>query len=102
MRAAAKIEPFALLVDFYLFLGRDRIDEFDLERLAVSLKPGFRLITCPNFLRKGFVARDDLRHLFLDRRKILWRERLGAVEIVIESIFDHRADRHLRSREKCL
>ncbi len=41
------------------------------------------------------VARDDLAHALLDRREILGGERLGTVEVVVEAVLDHRADRHL-------
>ncbi len=34
MRATAKIEPFALIVDFQVLTFRDRINEFDLIALA--------------------------------------------------------------------
>ena len=78
VRPAAKVEPLSLLVDPDLLIGGDRIDELDLEQLA-SLgehAPGF--LARPDFLAEGFVARDDLAHLVLDRAEILGRERLAA------------------------
>ena len=39
MRAAAEIEPVALLVDFQILIRRNGVDQFDLEGLAVLLEP---------------------------------------------------------------
>ena len=97
MRAAAEIEPFALFIDFEILVRRNRIDELHLEGLAMALEPGLGLVARPDFLGEGAVLGDDLGHFLFDRRKILRRERLGAIEIVIEAIFDHRTDRHLRA-----
>ena len=97
MRAAAKIEPVALLVDFYLLVFRDGVDQLDLEQLALVAKNLLRLIARPDFLGEGFVARDDLAHLLLDRGEVFRRERLVAEEIVIKAVVDHRPDGDLRA-----
>ena len=102
MRTAAQIEPVALLVDLDGLVGRDRIDQLDLEHLAVVLEHLLGLFAGPDFLGERFVARDDLAHLLFDRGKILRRERLVAEEIVIEAVLDRGADGHLRARPQRL
>src|SRR5579875_1572695 len=95
MRTAAKVQPFPLLIDLQIFIAGNRIDEFDLEGLAMSLAPGSGFFAGPNLLCEGFVAGDDLRHFFLDCGKILGRERLGSIEVIIKAVLDHRADGNL-------
>ncbi len=97
MRAAAQIEPVALLVDFDLLIFRDGVDQLDLEQLALVAEHLLRLVARPRFLGERFVARDDLAHLLFDGREILRRERLVAEEVVIEAVVDHRADGDLRA-----
>ena len=102
MRAAAEIEPVALLVDLELLVGRDGIDQLDLEHLALVLEDALRVVARPDLFREGFVARDDLAHLLLDRLEILGRERLVAEEVVVEAVLDHRADGDLGARPQRL
>ena len=102
VRPAAEIEPVALLVDLDGLVGRDRVDQLDLEHLAVVAEHLLGLFAGPDFLGERFVARDDLAHLLFDRGKILRRERLVAEEVVIEAVLDHRADGHLRARPQRL
>ena len=97
VRPAAEIEPVALLVDLDLLVFRDGVDQFDFERLALVAKNFLGLVARPDFLGEGFVARDDLAHLFLDRVEVFRRERLIAEEIVVEAVVDHRADGDLRA-----
>ena len=97
VRAAAEIEPVALLVDLELLVFRDGVDQLDLESLALVAKHLLRLVARPHFLGEGFVAGDDLAHLLFDRVEILRRERLVAEEIVIEAVLDHRPDGDLRA-----
>ena len=80
----------------------NRVDQFDLEHLAVVAEHLLGLFAGPDFLGERFVARDDLAHLLFDRGKILRRERLVAEEIVIEAVLDRRADGHLRARPQRL
>ena len=92
MRAAAKVEPVALLVDLDLLVFRDGVDQLDLEQLALVAEYLLRLIARPRFLGEGFVAGDDLAHLLLDGGEIVRRERLVAEEIVVKAVFDDRPD----------
>src|SRR5207248_6289663 len=57
MRAAAEIEPIALLVDSDLLIGRDGVDQLDLEQLSLVAKDAFRLLARPHLLGDGLVAR---------------------------------------------
>ena len=97
MRAAAEVGPLALRIELDLLIGGDRVDQLDLEGLALALEEVLRLVARDRTLGEGPVARDDLAHLLLDRREILGRERLVAEEVVIEAVLDHRADGHLRA-----
>ena len=92
MRAAAQIEPVALLVDFQFLVFGDGVDQFDLEVLALVAKHLLGLVARPHFLGEGFVARDDLAHLLFDRGQVFRREGLVAREVVIEAVLDHRPD----------
>ena len=102
VRAAAEVLPLALLVDLQILALWDHVDELDLERLAALGEPALGLFARPVFLGEGAVARDDLAHALLDGREILGRERLGAVEVVVEAVLDHRADRDLRAGPQSL
>ena len=95
MRAAAEIEPVALLVDLDGLVGRDRVDQLDLEHFAVVAEHLLGLLARPYLLGKGFVARDDLAHFLFDRGKIFRRERLVAEEVVIKAVLDGGTDRDL-------
>ena len=102
MRPAAEIEPVALLVDVQVLAGRNGVDQFALEGLALLLEEVERLIARPDFLHDRPVARDDLAHLLFDDRQVFDRERRLAIEIVIKAVLDHRADGDLRARKKLL
>ncbi len=102
MRAAAEIEPVALFVDLDLLVGRNGVDQLDLEILAHVAEGFLGLLARPHFLGERLIARDDLLHLLLDDRQIFQRERLVAEEVVIKTVLDHRADGHLRARPQRL
>ncbi len=95
VRPAAQVEPFALLVDPDRLALGDRIDQLDLEQLALAAEDPLGLFALPHLLGEGAIARDDLPHLRLDGGKILRRERLIAEEVVIEAVLDDRSDGHL-------
>ena len=95
VRAAAQIEPLALLVDLQVLARRDGIDQLDLEQLALLPEEVLGLLAAPELLREGRVARDDLVHLGFDLRQIVGMKRLRLGEVVEEAVLDHRADGHL-------
>src|SRR5262249_3305881 len=92
VRAAAEVEPLALLVDLDLLVVRDGVDELDLEQLTLVAEHALGRLARPNFFGEGFVARDDLAHLLLDGAEILRGERLVAEKVVVKAVLDHRAD----------
>ena len=98
MRAAAEVEPVALLVDRDLLVRRDGLHQFDLKGFAVLFEEGHGLVARPFLAHDGFVGGDDLAHFFFDRGEILGRKRLLAIKIVIKTVLDHRADGDLRAR----
>ena len=95
VRTAAEIEPFALLVDLQVFAGGDRVDEFDLEDLALVAEELLGVIARPELLCERRVLGDDLAHLLFDLRNVFRLERLLLGEVVEEAVVDHRADGHL-------
>ena len=102
MRAAAEIEPVALFVDLDLLVGRNGVDQLDLEILAHVAEGFLGLLARPDFFGEGPVAGDNLLHLLFDDGEVFQRERLVSEEVVIKSVFDHRADGHLRARPQRL
>ncbi len=102
MRAPAEIEPVALRVELDLLALGNRVDQLELEVFALLLEERLRGVAIDDLAGEGPVARDDLRHLRLDPREIVGRERLLAREVVIEAVVDHRADGDLRAGIKLL
>ena len=96
VRAAAQVGPLALPVDRERLAFRDQVDQLDLVGLAGRLEMGAGLLARPFLTREGPVAANDLAHLLLDRLQVVRRERLGAVEIVVEAVGDDRSDGDLR------
>src|SRR5262249_29271582 len=92
VRAAAKVEPLALAIDFDLLVFRDGVDQLDLEQLALVAEYALGLLARPDLFAEGFVAGDDFAHLLLDGGEIFRSERLVAEEVVIKAVLDHRAD----------
>ena len=97
VRPAAKVGPLALAIELHLLIGRNGVDQLDLERFALLLEQALRLLARDDPLRKRLVAGDDLAHPLFDRREVFRRERLVAEEVVVEAVLDHRADGDLRS-----
>ena len=97
MRPAAQIEPLALRVDLDLVGLGDRVDQLELEGLALVGEQLLRALAVHHLARERSVAGDDLAHLGFDLGQILRRERLVAREVVIEAVIDHRPDGHLRA-----
>ena len=97
MRTTAEIEPVALIINLQVLIGGNRIDQLDLVGFALVGKHLTRLVTRPDFLGEGLVALDDLLHPLFDLRQIVRREGLVLGKVVIEAVFDHRADGDLRA-----
>ena len=99
MRAATDVEPVALAVDRDLFAGRDDVvDDLDLVVLAQLGEDALGLLAIHDLAHDGQIALDDLVHAFFDALQIGGREGLVAGEVVIEAVFDRRADGDLGAR----
>src|SRR5262249_47085605 len=66
VRAAAEIQPFALLVDLDVLPLGDGVDQLDLEVLAALLEEVLGLLAAPDLLGERRILGDDLAHLLLD------------------------------------
>ena len=95
MRPAAEVEPFALPVDLQVLAFGNRVDELDLEMLALVAEHLLASSRLHTSLVKGASRAMISRILASMAGKVLGRERLVAGEIVIEAVLDHRADGHL-------
>ena len=102
MRAAAKIGPFALLIDADDFGFRQILDQFGLVAFTLVGEEANRIFAVPFFAHKGVITRDDFAHLRLDLGEIIRREGIIAGEIVIEAVFNRRANGDLRAGVKRL
>ena len=97
MRPAAEVEPVALRIELDLFAFGNRVDQLDLEGLALLLEQLLRLLAIYYLASERPIASHDLAHLRFDLGQILGRERLVACEVVIEAILDDWADGDLRT-----
>ena len=82
--------------------GRDRLDELDLVVLAERLVVADRAVAVPDLGADRVAGGDDLAHPGLDGLEVLGGEGLGAVEIVVPAVLDHRADGDLHVRPELL
>ncbi len=102
MRAAAKIEPVALIIDLQVLTFGNGIDQLDLVVFALCGKHFLGLLARPDFAGKRLVALNDLLHPLFDLRQIFRRKRFVLGKVVIEAVLDDRADRHLRAGPQLL
>ena len=96
MRAAAEVNEIALAIQRHFLIGRNRGNDFCLVVLANRFEKFHRLVARPRFARNRNVALGQLRHALFNRGKIFRRERALIRKVVVEAIFDHGSDRHLR------
>ena len=90
MRAAAQVDERAVGVnrdDLALF---QIVDAFELQRIVREALLRFRAIHL--FAHERVVGLRDLGHFLLDRAEILGCERPADVKVIVESIFDRRAE----------
>ncbi len=103
MRAAAKITPcVAVRVDRDDIILRKIADDLCFVGFADvrEMRGGF--VAIPDLALDRQIGVHDLLHARFDLGEILRRERRHAREVVIEAVFDHRADRDLRAGEELL
>ena len=77
-------------------LARNRGDDLGLVVLAHRFEKLDRVVARHELARDRLVLFRELGHLLLDRREVFRRERPLVRKIVVEAVFDHRADGHLR------
>ena len=96
MRATAEIDEFSLPVERDRFVARNARDDLGLVFLADAAEEFDGLVAIPDFTLDRLVAVHDLLHALLDRREVILGKRLLARKVVIETVLDGRANRHLR------
>ena len=103
MRTTAQILPIPVPIhaDGLAIIG-DRMHQLDLVGFARFLIMGDGVGARPDLSAHNIAGIDDLFHLFLDRTQIFGCERLGAVKVIIPTVFDHRPDGHFRVRPQFL
>src|SRR5439155_18749755 len=74
------------------------IDSLELERIVLEASLG--LSSRDLFPLEWIVCLHNLHHLFFDNLQILRTEGPANVEIVVEAVFDRRAEADLRLREQ--
>ena len=92
VRASAEVRELALRVHRDLLAFRQIVDELDLVGLALLLKELQGLFAADFLALELEVLLDDLLHLFLDIRKIGFRQLTVDVEVIVEAIVDSRSD----------
>ena len=102
MRAGTQVGKVALLVERNGRVLRQVVDELHLVRLILLLHQFTRLSTrqLKTLQRQFFLA--DLLHLGLERIQMLLRERERRVKVIVEAVFDRRADCELHFRIQAL
>ena len=95
MRAAAEVLPVSVPVHAHVLALGDRADELHLVGFVVGLVIADGAVAVPDLGGHRVAPGDDLAHLRLDPLEILRGEGLGAVEVVVEAVLDHRPDGHL-------
>ncbi|MCY1220149.1 hypothetical protein D9M72_321510 [compost metagenome] len=98
VRAAAQVDEAAFAVQADFLVGGDRGDDLGLVLLAHRLEQRHRFVAVPHFAHDPLVLAGELRHLLLDGGQVFGREGTLVGKVVVEAVFDHRPDRHLRFR----
>ncbi len=96
MRAATEVDEFALPIQGQCLGCRYAFDNLGFVMLTDTAKVCGGLVTIPDFANNRFVTFDDRVHFCLDRFEITLGKRFSPRKIVIETVFDGRADRYLR------
>ena len=102
MRAAAQVFKSAFAVQRDIFTGRNAADDLGLVVLADRLEMGNSIIARQHAAQHGLVLGGELGHALFNCFQVFGRERPLVREVVEKAVFDHRADGHLRFREKLL
>ncbi|MNV81366.1 hypothetical protein D3C71_1750280 [compost metagenome] len=98
MRSTAKIEKLALVIHRNDGVLRQIADQLQLQ-IIIQLCEDFKcLVTADDSAADVQILLDDLIHLLLDLHQILRSQGLLHIYIIIESIFNNRADSKLHIR----
>ena len=90
VRAAAEVGEVALRVERDRLVRR--VDELDLVRLVLLLEPGPRLVAADLASLPRAPLGELAVDLLLDPGEIVFHDRLGELEVVVEAVLDRRAD----------
>ena len=96
VRPEAEIDEIALAIDADHLVLREILDDLGLVELARFAEELDRLVALPDFAPNVLVACDDLAHACLDGLEIARSEGLRACKVIVEAVFDRRADGDLR------
>ena len=104
VRTFAEVDPVAVAVqrEDLGALADDVLDDLDLELLTLGGEQLDRLLRRDLGALEAQVRRDDRVGLGLDAGELVLRERLAAIEVVVEAVLDRRTDRDLGPREQPL
>ena len=100
VRAAAQVFKSALAVQAHVFARWNAADDLGLVVLAQPAEVGDGFVARQHAALNRFVLARQLGHAPLDRRQVFWREWALKGEVVEKTVFDHRANGHLRRREQ--
>ncbi len=102
MRTTTQVSEFTFGVKRYILVSRDRRDDFGLVMFAQSFEIGDRVVARHDLARHRNIAPGELGHPFLNRRQVVGGKWTLVGKIVVEAVFDNRADRNLRVGKQLL
>ncbi len=100
VRTTTKVDELALAIEGNLLTSRNGADQLSLVVLALSQEKFDGLVPIPDFADNRNVALGQLPHALLDGYEVFGRKWALVSEVIIETVFDHRPDSHLRLREE--
>ena len=100
--SAAQVFEAAFAVQAHFLVLRNALDDLRLVVLAQALEILHGFVTRQHAAHHGLILGSEFRHALFDGGQVLGRERTLVAEVVVEAVFDHRADGDLRIREQLL
>ena len=95
MWTTAQILPIAMPIHAQRLCTGDRLNQFNLIGFIQVDIVLYGFVARPDFCANRLAFIDDGFHSFFNQTKIFWGKWLGAVKIVIPTVFNHWADCHL-------
>ena len=102
VRATAQIDEIPFPIQRDLFVRGNRRDDLRLVALADGLEILNRLVSRPDLAPHREILFRQFRHAAFDGVKIVWSKRPLERKIVVEAVFYHRPDGHLRFGKQVL